>query len=309
MVLIISVWFTFSINEIHEKETYPDYTDNVEPFLESCSIEEFPIKRSALKWYTICLSHELFGNERIIPLFESLILLMLTFIFASQVTKNHYAGTLAVFVLATSGIFLKFDTTSTYDQTWSVLLLASFIMALRSHWSSSVLFFLSIIAKPYSFIFLPMIIWFILRTKKRKIPMIASYLFPSVFILFLFITVSSPIFSMGNPININQDEFIEGLYSWFFYFDSDWIILTLPFIIILLAKKIKSKIQYSDAILFSILLCIFSVSLIHGLTDQLHHAYRFSMLIIFLGTGLGLVLTNTPIKKFNFIFHKERTKE
>ena len=149
LIAIVASFITWESKELTEVETFQDYTDNVLPYLQTCDTEPLQHTRGVFKWLEICASYHWLGNERILPFVFSIVLLPITFLFAKTLTKKNSAGLIAVAILVSSNTFLLFDTTSTYEQSWVVFLLVSFILAWRGFVILPILvFILAILAKP-----------------------------------------------------------------------------------------------------------------------------------------------------------------
>lgn len=302
LVMVIG-WAVASFPEIFEKETYPDYTDHIEPFIHSCSLDKYPERdnsptRSPLKWYLICLSFDVFQNERVIPYIISFTLIISTFVLSKLIIKHDYFALIPVFVLITSGTFIKFDTSATYDQTYSLFVILSFIFAIKSSRFSLLMFGMALLSKMYAMIFFISWLLFELKYKTHDEKMI-SLIGLGFFIMIAGAVLSEfpPSFHIGGSFGYHPERFLESVYQILFYFTDSWIIMIMPVLIIALVKEIKNKTKYSGIILFTIIMILTSVPLVHVFTDQIHHVYRFTPLIIFLGIALSMVLTSFGIKR------------
>jgi len=307
LVLLITVaTMAIEINEIHEVETFPDYTDNIAPYLATCDPLDVPEKRGALKWMLICASDKWLGNERIIPFAFSIVLIPITYGFITQLTGFKTVGLLTVLVLVTSGIYIDYNTTSTYEQSWVVFLLLSMWLALRGHpvWMT-IMFVLAFMAKPLALIYLfPMVAMILIKKPQSHQYSLAGLTIVLLFIIIGFTMLGTSNMS-GGSIEFNQDELIAGFYNWWFYLSSTILIaVTIPLIIIKLAHLSKSKDGTAQTILIFLLGIILSVSLIDGFTTQLNHVYRFTPLAIFAGAGLAYILWNFITMRANRFYVK-----
>ena len=175
LALLVVIMFAFVIVESHEMnevEQFPDYFDHVVPYLKTCELDEIPNRmastgshmdtRSPLKWWSLCFSNSVLGNERLIPFVYSIILIPVTYSFVTHLTKRKFTAIIAVLVLVSSGTFLEFDTTATYEQSWVVFLLLSLIFVMRGSVIGMVGFFLlSLASKPIAIIYVPVLFAFV----------------------------------------------------------------------------------------------------------------------------------------------------
>ena len=172
LAIIVAGFVIVESPELNEVEQFPDYFDHVIPYLKTCELDEIPNRmstngsnletRSPLKWWSLCFSNSVLGNERIIPFLFSIILIPVTYSFVTHATKRRFTAIIAVLVLVSSGTFLEFDTTATYEQSWVVFLLLSLIFAMRGSVIGMVGFFLlSVASKPIAIIYVPVLFAFV----------------------------------------------------------------------------------------------------------------------------------------------------
>ena len=299
LISLVAGFVASNIGELSIPETFPDYYDNIKPFLSKCDSSELPEMRGTLKWWMLCVSYNSFGSERIIPYLFSIALLPTTFFFVRQLVKSNVAGLVAVGILLTSGTFTNFDTTATYEQSWVVFLLWSFILLLRGHTYAPVLIFIiAFFAKPLSLIYLPT---FLLANHysnhKNKSLILGMFVVLACIIVVKLIINAQPqtesFVNFGGQFEFNQDELIAGLYNWWFYLNASILVaISLPLVVFKLAHMIKHNKQKTSAliILCGIVSVIVSVPLIDGFTNQLNHAYRFTPLVVLSGGAIGLIV-------------------
>ena len=189
LALLVVIMFAFVIVESHEMnevEQFPDYFDHVVPYLESCELDEIPNRmasngeltptRSPLKWWSLCFSNSILGNERLIPFLYSIILIPVTYSFVTHLTQRKFTAIIAVLVLVSAGTFLEFDTTSTYEQSWVVFLMLSLIMVMRGNALGMVIFFLlSLLSKPIAVIYVPVFFAFIFLQNDKFLTCVFSH--------------------------------------------------------------------------------------------------------------------------------------
>ena len=296
VLLITSATVILEYHELNNSETYPDYFDNVKPYLDSCDPTDYPIeKRGHLKWWFICASEHWLGNAKIIPFIFSSALIPITYFFVSELTKYRTVGLITILLMVSSDTFLNFNTTSTYELSWVLFLILSTWFAIKGNPTmTSIMFILSFFAKPLALIYLPLLMitaWQLAPNNRKEI----------IFTLGLIcgIIISIAIFGglarvIGSDLALNTDKFFQGLYGWWFYLGASmFLAMTIPLIIYkLIHNYIKQKDKISFVIASFIIGIIISVPLIEGLTDQLNHVYRFIPLVIFSASGIGYIIMN-----------------
>ena len=319
LFVIVASFIAVESPELKEFEAFPDFFDHVLPYLDSCELDEMPTRnssagfedslidmkptRSPLKWWTLCLSDKLFENPRVIPFIYSIILIPITYSFATHLTQRKTVGIITVLVLVTSGTFTTFDTTSTYEQSWVVFLLLSLIMVMRGNALGMIVFFvLSVLSKPIALIYVPVIFAFIYH-QHEKFLAIAFGLLITVMII---IGLTSSVDQIGGGFEFNLDELLHGFYNWWFYLNASMLVaMTLPLVLWRLIVM-RKKLPEVKPIIIGILVIIISVPLIDGFTNQLNHAYRFVPMIIFVGVGIAMILTNFVLPRSE-IFNIRKT--
>ncbi len=275
-------------------ETYPDYLDNVKPYLETCLADPLQMSRGELKWVTICASHHWFGNAQIIPFIYSIALLPLAYWFVAILTKNNWTGLIAFGITASSGLFYLFNTTATYEHSWVVFLLLAMIASMKNKWWFVMpIFLLAVVSKPTAILYLPMLIYMTGQFKFK----IQYNFFIFIMMLLLLLVAVAPNEMIGGSFDFNLNEFIQGFYGWWFFLDSTMIV-AMSIVLVMIALFIKRKKDKPSRIILAFIIgIIISVPLVEGFTTQINHAYRFLPLVIFGGAGLGHVLIQYLTKK------------
>jgi len=294
--LVLAITAIIAVNEsfqIGMVESYPDYADNVKPYLQTCDTDPIQYSRGHLKWLSICASHHWFGNAQIIPFLYSIVLLPLAYWFVAILTKNNWTGLIAFGITASSGLYYLFNTTATYEHSWVVFLLIALIASLKNKWFALPVFMFAVLSKPTAILFLPMMLYMSTQYKQK-----AQQFFWILAIITIFTLVAiDPVEMIGGHWDFNPDEFIHGLYGWWFFLDSTMII-AVSIVLVMVALFIKrKKDKPARIILVFIIGIIISVPLIEGFTTQLNHAYRFLPLVIFGGAGLGHVVIQYLTKR------------
>lgn len=291
LVLVILTTGVFTVTNLHtiyEKETFPDYFDNVKPFLDHCSISKLPDMRGSLKWYEICFSDKIFGNARVIPFLVSIAIIPLAYMFAVMLTRSRFIGLVTITLLVQSPNFYLFSTTATYEQSWVLLLLVSWIIVLKKPQLVLIPFILAIASKSLALIYLPATLLLVKWKNKNDTALITLGFIFAIGIAWIFY---NPTILVGSKFDFRPDELVSGLLYFFELINSDY--MTGTFLIIVpigLVMLIQRKVEIAKIPLIFLLTGIFSVPLIQGFTDQLQHAYRLVPFVIFEGIGSGLLL-------------------
>ena len=286
LVVLVTSYGVFAFSEIAVQDKYPDYTNNVAPYLMGCKLDELPtrggdITRSPIKWYSICASFQIFGNENVIPAMFSLMVIPLTFQLGAQLSSSKLVGLIAAMLLVASPMFHRWDTTATYDQSWTFFLLLSMVLLTRTKPVQSSIFYLaSILSKGLSLLYAPMMLYHQYKTdKSRMIP---------ICVILGISTAAIMLTGFGGDIEFDHEEFVKGLWIWYFYF-ADPLIMIFP-VVLLLLFTLRKKIPNSDVMIVWIVGIILTTPLILGLTNQLVHPYRFVPFMALYSICIGMIV-------------------
>jgi len=283
---LMTSYAVFTFHEINIHDEYPDYYDNVVPYIMSCELDEIPSRngettRSPIKWYMVCLSYHVFGNENVIPALFSILLIPATFQLGSQLGSSRITGLVSAMVLVSSPMFNRWDTSATYDQIWTFFLVLSMILITHPKVSPAV-YVLSVLAKGLSLLYAPMIFYQYVKNVKDK--RLVSILLAMFIISGIIISVTG----FGGSIEFDGEEFVKGFYIWYFYF-GDPLVMGFP-VVVLLLISLRKNIKNYDVVVFWIIGIILTTPLILGFTNQLIHPYRFVPFTIFYGIGIGMII-------------------
>ena len=253
---------------------------------EQASIEPH-FKHTLLK-----ISQIIFGNFYVVPYFSSIGLLIVTYLFTTKITNNRTAGLISLFIVLQSSMFLRFDTSASYNSFWILLYLLSLYAIVKSWQLSPVFYVLSIFSKIITIAYAPMSIFFILNsniTKRTKI-IITSFI---ISILVAALVVAST----QNFIDTNWqwDEFWLGFTAFAFQMRLDGLIILflLPLTIGLFIISKNNK--YAN----SILILIVGILLLSPIISALSHTnqpYRYLSLVVFFAVGVGLLFSKIRTK-------------
>src|SRR3990172_6564741 len=299
IVILISLYIIFTIPELGQKEidVWKDWKF-VEPF-----IENFPegegspqIKVLYVKNFLLFTSLTVFQNVKIIPFIISVSLILATYFFTVKISQKRFAGLVAMVILLQSHTFLRYDTTATFANFWIVFYLASLYLIYAKWPLSPLAFVASVFSKVLSIAFIPMTIFFALRSKtktKAKIGVTISYLI----IIAAAIAVLLIAGGLGYGKTLREFDslgFASGFSSWAFQLRIDGLVLLflLPVTVGLFLKS-QNGIKEADSILVLIAGVLLSVPLLAGFTQFNIQPYRWIALIAFFAIGVGTLLSKS----------------
>jgi hypothetical protein len=236
----------------------------------------------------------LFGNYAVIPFLASIALVIMVYFFTKQITNKRFAGLVAAIILLQSNVFLTFDTSVAYTNFWVLFYLLSLYFMYRVWPLSPVSFLFSIPAKALTVTFLPMSIYFLLRSQisKNKKMLIGGIIIAIVLIGAAVASGREDLLAAQQESFIS-DEFWIGFTSFAtqLRFDALVILFLVPLIVGLLLTSTKNKHAESMMVLMGGMLLI--APLLTGLSDQTNQPYRFVPFVTFFAVGVGVLLSRT----------------
>ena len=297
IVILISLYIIFTIPELGQKEidVWKDWKF-VEPF-----IENFPegegspqIKVLYVKNFLLFTSLTVFQNVKIIPFIISVSLILATYFFTVKISQKRFAGLVAIVILLQSHTFLRYDTTATFSNDWTLFYLLSLFLIYKKWHLSPLVFLASILSKPLTAAFLPMTIFFTLRSqtsRKIKIILIISYLIILSILAIGLLVIEDSQYSKSFR-NFDSDEFFRGFAAWAYQLRIDGLVLVflLPLSVSLFLKARQGK-QELDSILVIITGILLAAPLLAGFSEFNLQPYRWIPLIVFFAIGVGALLS------------------
>jgi len=294
VTILLGFYITFSVGEIFEEDPWEDFNRQMKTDLEQWRVKS-DIGRVTSSYVVIFLgnlSMQIFGSYRVIPLIASILLLILTYFFTTEIAKKRFAGIVAMVILLQSGIFLTYDTVITYSNFWILFYLFSLYVIYKKWPLSPLSYIFSVLSKSLAITFFPMTLFFIYRTnitRRKKILLVSSYVL--VFIIgSSFLLITNPILIEG--IKFDFHEFLAGFtaFSSQFRFDGLIVMFLLPLTIGLFVASRKA-VASADSILFLIFGILLSAAILPGITEFTNNPYRFVSLVVFFAIGVGTLLT------------------
>ena len=287
--IVIVGYGSITFSEVYTDEIYQDWI-LVEKIITSWDVSQVFSIDLHVRYFLLQQSMILFGSYKIIPLFSSMALLAVTYLFTTSLTKSRFAGLISMGILLQSHIFLTFDTSSTYTNFWILFYLLSLYAVVKFWFANPVLYFASLFSKTLTALFSPMSIFFILNSdipKKHKI--IISGIIIGMLI------VGGSILSISSLANeeFMWNEFWVGFTSFAFQMRFDFIIILflLPLIFGLFIVSKNNK--YANSISILIVGILLAAPLLTGITDKTNMPYRFIPISVFFAVGVGILFSKT----------------
>ena len=286
LLVLLVVYTTSASTEISNQEIYADYV-GVSERLESWSPDQIMDSfEPHVRYFFLKSSTILFGNDRVIPLFASASLLVVTYFFTKTITQKRFAGIISVLIIMQSNVFLTYDTTVSYTTFWILFYLLSLYLVYRFWALSPVVNLLSMASKPLSAAFLPMYVYFILRSNiSRKQKLIIAGITAGIII------------AGGTSFTHIAEEFSEkefwmGFTSFAYQLRFDGLIM-LFMIPLMVGLFIVSRrgIKHGESIMVLISGILLITPFLTGFTVNTNQPYRFVPLVVFFAIGVGVLLS------------------
>lgn len=303
IVILLGGYVAFTVQElgIDEKDEWGDF-EGIEE-----ALKDFPfgeegkksLKVLYVKNFFLHSSQTIFQNVKVIPFIASISLLLLTYFFTVQVSKKRFPGVIAMVILLQSSTFLRYDTTATYSNFWTLFFVLSLYLIYKGWYLSPVSYFASIFSKPLTAIFLPMVLFFTYKAeipRRKKIHITITYVVITVVFGIAGVSIlgeSTPVSVVsGTLTSFSNEDFWSGFTTWSFQLRGDDLVLLfiLPLTVGLFVVSRKG-VPEADSILIMIFGILLSVPLLAAFTGFNLHPYRYVPLIVFFAIGVGTLLS------------------
>jgi len=306
LVVILLPYIVLSSPEllIDEGSQAPDYqiflaAKNIFPFGKTTFTEAAEQNDRYVRMILLITSLEIFQNVKIIPFLGSIALLITTYLFTNEITKNKLAGIISLLVVIQSYTFLRYDTFAMYENFWVLFYILSLYLIFKNFYSSSISYALSILTKAFTAIFLPLSVVFILYsnlTKKAKIMILSSYALMIAVIITIW-SLDTSVYDSIIRFDITQLVLALTKTSYQLRFDGLFLAAILPLTIGLIIKA-RNGYHIAAPILFLITGTIFSGAIIEMLSDHfVILPYRFIPTIVFFAVGIGILFNQNGNKQ------------
>ena len=309
MAVLLTGYILASIDELDddEGEIWTDF-QSVKQITEEWSFDKISKDFTVhLRWFYLKASLELFDNIRVVPFIGSITLLIVTYLFALEITKKRFSALVATVILLQSFTFWEYDTLASYDNFWTLFFILSLYMVLKFWPLTHVFYVFAIFSKALAAVFVPMILFLIYRSNlPRKKKIMATI--PFVIIIIAGLTAIS-VFDInlagqgaGDYSNLH---FWQGFTTMAYQLRFDYLVLfcLLPvtFGLFIAARR---KIPNADVMMFFIATTLLSYPLLTGFSEVTNQPYRYILLIIFVGTSIGVILSENKSKHVPSRFQK-----
>ncbi len=301
MLVLISSYVGFTVPELSETEIWGDF-EGVKKDVDKWSFND---GKGLIKFrhFLLNISINIFDNYRIVPLFFSIALLILTYFITVKISQKRFSGILAVIIILQSSVFLEYDTTASYENIWTVLYLVSLYTIYKKWYLSPFAFIFSVLSKTLTAIFLPMSLFFIYRSglPKRDVikAMIPYGIIIALFIAVFFLTdlpIDSPLRYYGG--GFADLAFWRGFTAFSYQLRYDGLILTLVLpLVVGLYLVSRRGIMQADSIMIMIMGMLLAAPLLSSLTTSTIQPYRFVPLLVFFAIGVGTLFSKRLIEK------------
>ncbi|MGI0008923.1 MAG: hypothetical protein ACRD92_04810 [Nitrosopumilaceae archaeon] len=298
VAVLLAIYVGFSVSELGSEERWDDYPavkERVRGWTIGDVTKGF---EPHLRYLLLSISLNVFGNIRVVPLVVSIALLVLTYYITAHMANKRFAGVVAMVILLQSAVFLTYDTSATYDNSWILLYVLSLYLIFKKWPLSSLSYVLTLPSKALTAMFFPMTFFFIYRSeipREKKIRTAISYI--------IILMVGIVVLALGVDItrsNVGFDgkEFLRGFTVLAFQlrFDGLVLIFILPLIVVLFMVARKG-IRQADSVMVLILGILLSAPLLDAFTDLTNQPYRFVPLIVFFAMGIGTILARKTIEQ------------
>ncbi|MDH3678053.1 MAG: glycosyltransferase family 39 protein [Nitrosopumilus sp.] len=298
MLVLLIIYISTSSAELATQEIFEDYK-GVKNRLESWSPDQMVNSfEPHVRYFFLKSSMVLFGNDRIIPLLASAALLIVTYFLTKTITQKRFAGIVAVIILMQSNVFLVYDTTVSYTNFWILFYLLSLYLVYRFWPLSPVSYLLSIPSKALTAVFLPMSIYFILRSDiSRKQKMIITGITAGIILAGGAASLGGFSTTQGTEEEFDAKELWMGFtsFSYQLRFDGLVLLFMIPLIVGLFLVS-KRGIKHGESIMVLISGMLLIAPILTGFTNQTNQPYRFVPLVVFFAIGVGVLLSKRQVE-------------
>jgi len=296
VLVLLGIYVGASISELTIIEHWEDYP-GVKERIDTWNIDQVTKNfEPHVRYFFLWSSNLIFGIDRVIPFIASIALLITVYFFTKEIAKKRFAGIVALVIMLQSNVFLAYDSTVSYSNFWILFYLLSLYMILKVWPISPLFYFLSILSKALTAMFLPMSIFFFYRAKvpfKRKMFVIAA----TIAIILIGISVAIAFDAnlaggTGEPEEYDSDEFWLGFtsFSYQLRFDGLLLVFILPLIVGLFVAA-RYGVNHADSIMLLIGGILLTAPLLTGFTELTNQPYRFVPLVVFFSVGVGILLS------------------
>lgn len=292
LAIILIIYIVSSAGELSTQEQFEDYV-GVKNRLDTWSIDSISSFEPHVRYFLLSASMDVFGNYKVVPFLASIALLITTYLITAIVTQKRFAGIVSTVILLQSSVFLTYDTSVSYTNFWILFYLLSLYLVYKFWPLSPISYLLSIPSKALTVAFLPMSIYFILRSQiPRKQKMILSGVTAGIILVGGIAATGSLSPTQGIEEEFNAKEFQMGWTSFAYQLRSDGLVML--FMIPLMAGLFiiaKKGVKHGESLMVLISGMLLIAPIVTGFTTQTNQPYRFVPLVVFFAMGVGVLLS------------------
>ncbi len=295
MTILLIIYISASAGELSVQENLEDYVGIIKR-IETWSPDSITSFEPHVKYFLLSSSMDIFGNYKVVPFLASIALLITTYLITTIITQKRFAGIVSTIILLQSSVFLTYDTTVSYTNFWILFYLVSLYAVYRFWPLSPVAYLLSIPSKALTATFLPMSIYFILRSNiSRKKKIIISGITAGI-ILAGGIASTEISATQGIEEKFDAKEFQMGFTSFAYQLRSDGMVMLfmIPLMVGLFIVS-RNGIKHGESMMVFIAGMLLIAPILTGFTTQTNQPYRFVPLIVFFAIGVGVLLSKRQV--------------
>ena len=306
IIVLITIYSVFTIPElsINESEQIPDYwvfeqAKEIWPFGQHELVYVEEQNDRFVKMIFLIFSLEILQNVKFLPFIFSIFVILITYFLTRELSQKRFAGIISMIIVLQSYTFLRYDTIAIYDNFWTFFYILSLYLIFKKPYLSWAPYILSIFSKAFSFFFIPMSIFIILKHNlsiKKKLVTCMMYggMITTVIIIW---QMDQSLYT--KILDFNITNLLIGFTKWSYQMRYDYLLIfSLIPLLVALYYKAKEKIVEAEITIFLILGMLISGPVIESLTNFYGiFPYRFVPLIVFFALGVGILFR----KKTNLI--------
>ncbi len=292
LVILLVIYISASAGELSVEENFGDYV-GVKKRLDTWSLDTITSFEPHVRYFLLSSSMDIFGNYKVFPFLASIALLITTYLITVTITQKRFAGIVATIILLQSSVFLTYDITVSYTNFWILFYLVSLYMVYRFWPLSPVAYLLSIPSKALTAVFLPMSIYFILRSNiSRKKKIIISGITAGIILAGGIAATTNFSATLGTEEKFDAKDFQMGFTSFSYQLRSDGLLMLfmIPLMVGLFIVS-RNGIKHGESMMVFISGMLLIAPILTGFTTQTNQPYRFVPLIVFFAIGVGVLLS------------------
>ena len=299
MIIILIIYISATAGELTLQENLKDYVE-IKKRIDVWTIDSMYTFEPHVRYFLLSSSMFLFGNYKVIPFLASIALLITIYLITTKITQKRFAGIVSTIIVLQSSVFLTYDTTVSYTNFWVLFYLISLYLAYKFWPLTPVSICLSIASKAITFMFLPMSIYFILRsdiTRKKKL-IILGITTGIILAGVIAGTQMNVAAGTGELSSFDAKDFQMGFTSFAYQLRLDGLVMlfTIPLMVGLFIVS-RNGIKHGESMMVFISGILLISPILTGFTPQTNQPYRFLPLIVFFAMGVGVLLSKKELSK------------